>query len=165
MSMLRWFVVCLLVFAVPTGGFAMIATYTLDELTIRSEIIAYGMLKEAKDAGKEEDGLKKLENIIEIADVLKGENLKGKTVAIPTITGLEDQPEFAPRVKYLLFLKKIGEGSYETVNFLQGAWPVDPSGMFSGLGLGVTPDQLKRSIEATRGKAPPADEVAPEPEF
>ncbi|HNV70006.1 MAG TPA: hypothetical protein PKO06_09925 [Candidatus Ozemobacteraceae bacterium] len=144
----------------------MIATMTLDELTIRAEVIAYASVKTTEDAGESEPGMKLMKTHLQITNVLKGAVKVGDIVEITTVKGMEDEPEFLPKGNYLLLLKKNAAGEYQTVNLIQGAWPVDNNGMFAGLGLGTTPDQLKKSIAATKDKMPPADDdAAPEPEF
>ncbi len=166
MSLFRALLFVVLFSFVSTGGYAMIATMTLDELTVRAEIIAYAEVAGIQEMIDPDTKQAAVKTDLRLTNVLKGPLKSGDHVMLRREKGMEDEPQFSEKGTYLLFLKKNAAGDYETVNLVQGAWPVDNNGMYAGLGLGTTPDQLKRSIEATKDKVPPTDDnVAPEPEF
>jgi len=153
---MRIFAVLLaMILGMTVGGYAMIQTLSLEDLTASAEVIAVATLVKSDQLG-EEQGFKKLANILEIGEVLKGSLKKGDKVTIQTLAGFEDEPVFDPRTRYMLFLQKNAAGAWTTVNLVQGAWPMEPNGNFLGMGTGTKRDALEKAIKATMGKQPSA---------
>lgn len=144
-----------MILGITVGGYAMIETLSLEDLTASAEVIAVATLVKSDQLG-EDKGFKKLANTLEIGEVLKGALKKGEKVTIQTLAGFEDEPMFDPRTRYMLFLHKNDSGAYTTVNLVQGAWPIDPNGKFLGMGTGTQRDALDKAIKDTMGKKPAA---------
>lgn len=144
-----------MVIGITAGGFAMIETLSLEDMTASAEAIAVATLVKS-DATDGEQGVKKLANTLEIGEVLKGGLKAGEKIVIRTIDGFEDEPVFDPRTRYMLFLQKSPDGGYSTVNLVQGAWPMDQNGAFLGMGMGTKRDALEKAIKATMDKKPSA---------
>ncbi|MFZ2956891.1 MAG: hypothetical protein WA705_08390 [Candidatus Ozemobacteraceae bacterium] len=65
-----------------------------------------------------------------------------------TTGAIEDQVEFPPKgFRTIVFLKKAQDGSWETVNTVQGIWPLK-DGKPIGMGYGVSLEKLKNLILA-----------------
>ena len=142
-----------MILGMTVGGYAMIETLSLEDLTASAEVVAVATLVKADQAG-EEKGFKKVSNTLEIGEVLKGGLAKGEKITIRTLAGFEDEPVFEPRIRYLLFLQKNADGAYATVNLVQGAWPISPDGKFLGMGTGTGREALEKAIKATLGRKP-----------
>ncbi|MFZ2955776.1 MAG: hypothetical protein WA705_02625 [Candidatus Ozemobacteraceae bacterium] len=157
--------VCAIMMLIPIGGSAMIATLSLDDLIINSDVIVTLTLKTSKEAPKSSEGFTKIINTLSVGEVLKGDLKPQSDIIVETISGFEDSPVFEPRARYLVFLKKTTTPNlFDVTNFVQGCWPMDPSGKLLGMGTGITRTQVEVKIIETRNKkpAPPASATVPE---
>ncbi|MBF0501639.1 MAG: hypothetical protein HQM09_15980 [Candidatus Riflebacteria bacterium] len=158
---------------IPIGGYAMIATLSLDNLVINSDSVVTVTLKTKTEGGKDAKGFANLANTLTVLESLKGNIKPGTDIVIETISGFEDSPVFEPRMQFLVFLQKIETatstkevaGHFKVTNFVQGCWPIDHSGKLLGMGTGTTRAQVEAKIVETRGKkpAPSAPTTPPAP--
>ena len=138
-----------------TGGYAMIQTITLEELTTEAEIIGIATLKISNKMPIDKDGVVKIQSTIVFSEVLKGEVKSGDEVVIETSEGFEDMPLLEPRNRFIVFLNKAPNGNvYLTTNLIQGYWPLDKDGKPLGMGLGTTKAQLEEAIKKTKDQKP-----------
>ncbi len=144
-------VICMLLVAI--GGFAMIETLSLEQLTGGSDCIVKGKITAIKGTGKLPEGPEILACLFEIDETLKGELKAGESIKIKNYRGIEDYPEFKEGAPYLLFLKK-AEGHFELFNGVQGSWPIDTEGRFQAMGYGKTLEQVKAVLESIPLKQP-----------
>ncbi|MBF0544253.1 MAG: hypothetical protein HQM08_07465 [Candidatus Riflebacteria bacterium] len=137
------------------SAFSMIRTLPLHDLVQQSEVIAIAMVEKISDQGMDKDGISNVKNVLLLSKLLKGTwDVKEPIVVMTKQAGkpgkigwLEDQIQFPPKGKQvILFLKKAPDGSLQTVNLLQGVWPLDGEKPL-GMGFGFTMDQLKQEIE------------------
>ncbi len=158
------FATAILICALSGGGFAMIATLSLDELVVEAEAIAVGSLKMTNKLKKDDKGFVKIENTIVLSQTLKGSLKAGEEIIVESLEGVEDQPKFEPRVNFVLFLNKIPDSErFQTTNLIQGCWPLDNDNKPQGMGLGTTLDQLKETIKKTKDQKPkPPESNAPQ---
>lgn len=155
----------ILIFTLALGGYAMIQTITLEELTIEAEVIGVGTLRITKKLPKDKDGWVKIESTIVLSEILKGSLKPGEEVVVETLEGMEDMPLFEPRNRFIVFLQKAqGKNMYQTTNMIQGLWPLDSEGKPLGMGLGTTKTQLLEMVKKTQGQKPKTP-VNPVPAF
>ena len=141
-----------------------IAPLPLEELVGISDIIAIGILKETKNTWKRAQGFQVQENVFEITRVLKGSLKAGDSIKVTTLKGLEDEAKLAKKEKALLFLvkdKKTNVVSFN--NGVQGCWPIDSKGVFSGMGTGESLTGIRKSIQ--KGPIAPRKLEIPVPAF
>jgi len=151
---------------VVTGGFAMIQTISLEELTAEAEIIGIATLKISNKMPKDKDGFVKIQSTVVLSEVLKGEAKTGDEVIIETIEGIEDMPLLEPRNRFIVFLNKAPNGNvYLTTNLIQGYWPLDKDGKPLGMGLGTTKAQLEEAIKKTKDQKPTKTPSSDAPSF
>ncbi|MBU1107862.1 MAG: hypothetical protein KKB51_14405 [Candidatus Riflebacteria bacterium] len=129
------------------GGYAMIETMSLEQLSHGADMVVTGSIVGVKLTGKQPDGTEVMANLFEIKECLKGEIAVGEKLKIKTWRGIEDNVEFAEGKSYLLFLRSV-EGHYEVFNSPQGSWPVESDGTFSAMGHGKTIEQVKTAIQS-----------------
>lgn len=154
-----------LILSWTAGGYAMIQTISLEELTTEAEIIAVATLKMSSKLPKDKDGWVKIENTIVFSEVLKGSVKTGDEVVVETLEGMEDQAKFEPKARFIVFLNKVaGQNRYGTTNLIQGCWTLDADGKPLGMGTGTTRKQLEEVIQKTKGQKPKPQE-APQPAF
>ncbi len=138
------------------GIHAMIQTLSLTDLVAGSDLIVLASLKRSAETGKTPEGLSTIENILVVAEVLKGGVKPGAELTVTTLGGFEDEVVFAPRQKGVLFLKKAGEDRYEVNNLVQGWWPLGRDDAPTGMGTGITLDEVKEAVKAVaEGRVPP----------
>ncbi len=145
------------------GGHAMIITLPLEELTAQADLVAVVKVASTATAAQCAPG-SKVATTLTIDETLKGEKKGDGSIVIETIAGFEDSPVFDTTRKYLVFLKKTATGQYESVNFVQGVWPVADNGAFEGMGTFTTRDQLLAALAASKdGRAVPPAASSPAP--
>jgi hypothetical protein len=156
MQRLQILIVMVLLLSFSTGGFARIETLSLDDLVIQSDVIAIATLKNAEKMPKDEkDGFTRIKNTVSLSLILKGEAKTVEDIVIETIDGIEDEPVFEPRVRFILFLQKNPtSGIWHTTNLIQGFWILDKDENPLGMGLGTSKAQLEQVILKTRGQKP-----------
>ncbi|MBF0408666.1 MAG: hypothetical protein HQM10_15060 [Candidatus Riflebacteria bacterium] len=146
----------LALFLVMSGNavFSMIKSLSLPDLIRESEIIVIAMVEKITDTGMDERGLSIVKNELLMQKVLKGKWEPAVPIVIttrqsgtPGKTGwLEDQVEFTEKgSRVILFLKKTPEGELQTVNLIQGVWPLDGDKPL-GMGFNYTMEQLVEEI-------------------
>lgn len=165
MQRIRTLMLLALILSFSTGGFAMIDTLPLEEVVIQSEVIAIATLKTAEKMPKDKEGLVKIHNTVTLSLIMKGEAKTGEDLVIDTIEGIEDEPVFEARKRYVLFLQKIPNGTtWRTTNLVQGFWTLGDDEKYLGMGLGTTKAQLEQAIQKTKGQKPKPF-VPPQPAF
>ncbi len=158
---MRWLMVTLVaLLTLHSGAFAMIQTLSTEELVAGSDLIVIASLKSSTEVGKTPEGFRTLDNVLVVADVLKGEVKAGAELTVATLGGFEDSVEFPAKGKGVLFLKKIGEGRYEVHNLVQGWWPLGAQDSPGGMGTGISLARLKEII---KGLADGTLQVPPPP--
>jgi len=165
MKLFRATLVVLFFLTLCSGGWAMIQTLSLEDLVIEADVIGMATLK-VINKGKADKNLgTKVENTIVLSEVWKGGVKVNSEAVIETIEGMEDQPIFDPKGKFIVFLKKVPDSErYQTVNLIQGCWPLDKEGKPMGMGLGTSIEKIKEVIQKTAGQKPKPQEP-PKPEF
>lgn len=149
-----------------SGAFAMIQTLSTEELVAGSDLIVIASLKSSTEVGKTPEGFRRLDNVLVVAEVLKGEVPPGAELTVATLGGFEDSVEFPAQGKGVLFLKKIEDGRYEVHNLVQGWWPLGPQDTPGGMGTGTSLARLKEIIKGLADgtiqvppPAPPGEEL------
>lgn len=141
-----WFLAVFI--SISIGAFGMIEAMSLEELIVDAELIVSARVVEVRKTGRSipgYDDLKIIANIVELEAIYKGKEIPKKRLTISTIAYLEDSPEFVKDQRYLLFLRKVGD-SYHVCNEVQGAWPINNSGKFAGMGSGISLETIKEAI-------------------
>lgn len=139
---------------ITTGVSAMIQTMSLEQLVHTSDLVFIGHISGIKSTGKLPEGPEVMANLAEATQILKGEIKVGDKIKIKTYSGVTDNTVFVEGQKYLLFLQK-NDNHYEVVNGVQGAWPVERDGTFSGMGHGKKLEQVKSAIDSIPLKLQP----------
>jgi len=139
---------------ITAGGAAMIQTMSLEQLVHTSELIFIGHITGIKSTGKLPEGPEVMANLAEVSQALKGEIKTGDKIKIKTYSGITDNTVFREGQKYILFLQK-NENHFEVVNGVQGAWPIEKDGTFSGMGHGKKLEQIKAAIDSIPLKLQP----------
>jgi len=147
--------IVLLLSAFAGGGYAMIETLSIEQLTAISDLVVSAKLIGVKETGKTPEGVNICANLAEITEVFKGELPVGEKIKIKTFPGFEDGVKFSEGKKYLLFLQK-QENHFIVTNSVQGSWEIDEQGKFMGMGTGKTIEEVKKAVTA---KPAPKTEV------
>lgn len=145
-------IICMMLIA--AGGYAMIETMNLEQLVHSSDIIFIGHISGIKSTGKLPEGPEVIANLAEAGEILKGQIKTGDKIKIKTYSGVTDSTVFKEGAKYLLFLRK-NENFYEVTNGVQGAWPIEKDGSFSGMGHGKKLEQVKAAVDSIPLKLQP----------
>lgn len=151
-------IVTLCMLMLTIGGYAMIETLTLEQLAHGADVVVKGNITGVKSTGKLPEGPEVMACLLEVSEVLKGEIKPGDKLKIKTYNGVEDMPIFNENGQYMLFLKKV-DSHFEAFNGVQGSWPIDPDGRFSGMGHGKTIDQIKAVLDSIPLKQPKFKEL------
>lgn len=149
------FLAFLFVFTVSATSYAMITTLPLEELVKKAQVILIATAEEVRISDQANGSHRAIENQLNISSLLKGA-LEKPDFAISTIQGLEDEPVFIKSAKYLLFLTKI-EGKVQTVNGIQGCWPIGPEGQLGGMGRGKSIEEVKEVINGAKETETPLE--------
>lgn len=133
------------------GAYSMIEELSLEELVKDAEIIALIKVEMVERTERSPEGfseLKFLATKVKVLEVHKGNAKVDESLTVSTLSGIEDSAELAYANKYLVFLKKVeGRDEYQVCNEIQGCWEVDASGVFGGMGTGITLKMLKKIIK------------------
>jgi hypothetical protein len=144
----------LLVIILSSGANAMIETMDLEQLVHGADVILLGRINGVKATGNLPEGPQVIANLFEIEETLKGSLAAGEKIRIKTFNGVSDNASFKEGAKYLVFLKK-SDSHFEVFNGIQGCWPVEKDKSFSGMGYGISIDQVKAAIESVPLKLQP----------
>lgn len=134
---------CLIAF----GGYAMIEPVSLELLAQGADLVVIADVEGVKSAGILPAGPEVMANLVKVAESLKGGVAVGEKLKIKTYRRIEDNADLVEGSKVLLFLKKVEE-HYEVFYGIQGCWPIETDGRFSGMGDGKTLDAVKEAIKA-----------------
>lgn len=145
-------VLCFLL--IVTGGHAMIETLNLEQLAHGADMVVMIKVAGIKSTGKLPEGPEVMANLCEVKQILKGEVKTGEKIKVKTYSGVTDNVVFVENGEYLLFLKKI-DSHFEIFNGLQGCWPVDKDGSFTGMGHQKNLGHVKAAIESVPLKLQP----------
>lgn len=155
MSRMRLCSVLLALALVVSSLSAMIRTLSLSDLVKQSELIVLAKVEKVGEIDQSAKGLSTVKNVLLTEKVLKGTWDQREPLVVMTLQGaagggvgsIEDQVEFPPKgFRVVVFLKKNTTGGWETVNLVQGIWPMkDQKPM--GMGLGTTLEQLEKAIK------------------
>jgi hypothetical protein len=158
----------LFVVSLTLGGYAMILTLSLEELTASSRIIAVVTHQSSEPAGTDPDLEVPLhKNTLVIGQVLKGDVKPGDKIVVETTSDIEDSVVFDPNGTGLAFLvlKKGSSDVYVCNNLVQGFWPMTTEGQMLGMGTGTTLAQVEEAVKKTGAVEIPRSDEVPEPEF
>lgn len=139
------------------GGYSMIEPISLELLAQGADLIVVADVEGVKSAGILPSGPEVMANLVKVDEPLKGGVAVGEKLKIKTYRLIEDNAELVEGSKVLLFLKKVEE-HYEVYYGIQGCWPIEKDGKFSGMGDGKTLDAVK---EAIKSKPAPAKKYEP----
>ena len=140
------------------AGMAMIATLKLPDLVRQSEFICVAKVVKVSEIAVDKDQISTVKNVLLPEKVLKGTWAKHEPIVLMTrqcgkagqVGWMEDQVTFPPKGNsVMLFLRKREDGSLETVNTIQGLWPLN-KGKPEGMGIGFTIKQIKEIIKQQR---------------
>ena len=152
----------------------MIETLSIPELVRQAEVVVLGQIDRQKDlspvspsASNEKENRAsgmapvspRMETVVKPVRVLKGSMpLPTLTfVTLGTIAGVpwfEDEPRFPPVGRGVLLFLRRGKQGLESVNLLQGVWPIAPDGvLLQGMGFGHTIEQIETEILNQRGSS------------
>ncbi len=138
---------------------AMIKTWALPDLVRKAQYIVIAKVAQQTEIAVDKNQISTMKNVLLPEKVLKGDWNPREPITLMTkkcgepgqIGWLEDQPDVPPKgFRVVLFLEKGPDGSLQTVNLVQGLWPLDPQGKPLGMGLGTTMAQLEALIKDTR---------------
>lgn len=138
-------IICMLLFA--AGGYCMIETLSTEKLAHSADVIVIADIMGVKSVGLKEKSLEVIANLIKVHEPLKGGVAVGEELKIKTWRGIEDNAILQEGTRALLFLKK-ADGYYTVYNGLQGWWPMNEDGSFSGMGDGISLEKVKEAIKA-----------------
>lgn len=129
------------------GGFAMIVPVSVENLAHGADLIVIADVEGVKSAGIMPSGPEVVANLVKVDEPLKGSAAVGEKLKIKTYRLIEDNAELKEGSRVLLFLKKV-EDHYEVYYGIQGCWPIEKDGKFSGIADGRTLDEVKEAIKA-----------------
>lgn len=141
-----WLVLLFMTFTM--GAYSMIETLSLEQLVAESDAVIVATVQSVQKTGTSPEGFDDLEilaNLVEASEVHKGQVSVGDKLEISTIANMEDSAEFVEGQKYFLFLNK-ADDKFQVCNEVQGCWPIDDNGQFSGMGCDVTLKMVKEAI-------------------
>ena len=137
---------------VPVSG--MIRALSLPNLVKQSELIVLARVEKIAEIARDAQGISTVKNVLTTEKILKGSWDQREPLVIMTRQGapdggigsIEDQIEFPPKgFQALLFLKKSATGGWETVNLVQGVWPMKDRKLL-GMGFGTTFEQVEDAV-------------------
>lgn len=128
-------------------GNAMIETLSTANLAHGADLIVLADVIAVKSVGLKENKLEVIANLAKVNEPLKGGAAVGEELKIKTWRGIEDSVFLKEGSRVLLFLRK-KDGHYTVFNGPQGCWPIDEKGNFSGMGHGITLEQVKDAISS-----------------
>lgn len=132
---------------IALGGNAMIETLSTTNLAHGADLIVMADVIAVKSVGVKDNKLEVIANLARVNEPLKGGAAVGEELKIKTWRGIEDSVILKEGSRVLLFLRK-KEGHYTVFNGPQGCWPIDAEGNFSGMGQGITLEQVKDAISS-----------------
>lgn len=133
--------------------FGMIRALTLPDLVKQSELIVLARVEKVAEIARDAQGISTVKNVLTTEKILKGSWDQREPLVIMTRQGaadgrigsIEDQVEFPPKgFQVLLFLKKNVTRGWETVNLVQGIWPMKDRKLL-GMGFGTTFEQVENA--------------------
>lgn len=147
---------CVLMMAPALG---MIKTWALPDLVRKAQYIIIAKVAQQTEIAIDQHQISTIKNVLLPERVLKGDWNPREPITLMTkkcgepgqIGWLEDQPDVPPKgFRVILFLERAADGSLQTVNLVQGLWPLDPQGKPLGMGFGTTMAQLEALIKDTQ---------------
>ena len=133
-------VLILLILSV-TCAFAMIGTLKLPDLIRQADVICVAKVVKVAEIAVDKDQVSTIKNVLLPEKVIKGTWALHEPIVLMTkqcgkagqIGWIEDRVECPPKgSRVVLFLRQGDDGSLETVNSVQGLWPMydnKPDGM------------------------------------
>ena len=155
MNSLRFALLMVLFTALAATTGAMIKTWTVPDLVRKAEYIIIAKVAQQTEIALDKSQISTIKNVLLPEKVLKGDwNVREPIVLMTRKCGepgqigwLEDQPDVPPKgFRVILFLEKGDDGSLQTVNLVQGLWPLDKDKPL-GMGYGTTMPQLETLIK------------------
>ncbi len=138
--------------------FSMIRTLSIPDLVRQAEFIILAKVVQIKEISVDKAQVSTMKNVLQAEKVMKGNwSPKEPIVLLTTQCGtagqigwIEDSVEFPPKdSRVIVFLQKAKDGSLETVNLVQGIWPLEGNKPL-GMGLGTTISQLEEVIKSQK---------------
>ena len=154
-SPLKYLALLVLVLFVAPCSFAMIATLKLPDLVRQAEFILIAKVVKISEIAMDKSQISSMKNVLIPEKVLKGDWNPQEPVVLMTkqcgkpgqIGWIEDLVVVPPvGSKVVLFLRKADDGSLETVNTVQGLWPMHEEKP-EGMGFGITFDQIQELVK------------------
>lgn len=133
----------------------MIATMKLPDLVKKAEFICIAKVAQISEIAVNKEQISTVKNVLLAEKILKGKWDSNEPIVFMTKQGgppgapgwIEDQVMFPPKGSLVLvFFSKSQDGSLETVNAIQGVWPLK-DGIPQGMGLGTSIKQLEEVIK------------------
>lgn len=153
-------IVCILfLLSTSLSLLAMIKTWSLPDLVRKAKYIIIAKVVQQTEIAIDKNQISIIKNVFIPEKVLKGDwnirepiTLMTKKCGEPGQIGwLEDQLDVPPKgYRVILFLEPAPDGSLQTVNLVQGLWPLNSKNQPLGMGYGTTIPQLERLIKDTQ---------------
>ncbi|NLI77642.1 MAG: hypothetical protein GX442_14540 [Candidatus Riflebacteria bacterium] len=138
------------------ASFAMIKTWSVPDLVRKAEYIVIAKVAQQTEIALDpKTQISTVKNVLIPEKVLKGGWATNEPIVLMTRKcgepgqpgWLEDQPDVPPKgFRVIVFLQKGDDGSLQTVNLVQGLWPLDKNKPL-GMGFGTTMAQLEGLIK------------------
>ena len=144
-----------LVLLLSSAVWGMILAFPLTDMVRRAELICIAKVVQVSEVSVDKDQISTMKNVLLTEKILKGKWDPKEPVIVMTHSSgkygtpssMEDQVEFEKDSRVVVFLKKARDGSLETVNLVQGVWPLEGDKPL-GMGLGTTLEKLEETINS-----------------
>ena len=140
-------VIALLVVVVPCA--AKIPVFSLKELVHRADVICIARVKRIETLPDQYGNATIIKNYLTTHKILKG-HADNEILIVTKKRHREDNLVIPTRGEMVLFLTREKDGTYRTVNSLQGLWPLAdgiPQRMGLGMSIQQIVDEVKRQME------------------